>query len=455
VVSWGTLALISGLLGASGAQIAVPPAPVPAPAPAAEAIDGDPTQLLAASRIAALAPPLRRAWSRYLETSDRLRARDRAAMDAELRAAGRTTMTPGPYLKAFRVGPEMTEAWFRSDAARTKADNMLTFQTPSGGWSKRVDVLSRPRAPGQSYFGERASWSYVATIDNDSTTEEIRFLAVAYASHHDPRYREAALRGIDYLIQAQFPNGCWPQNYPLQGGYHDAVTFNDNAIVNVLRLLSDVATGQVSFPPPPRVRRRAAASVAQGLECILASQVSVGSKKTVWAQQHDPLTLAPVPARSYELRGLCGRESAWIVSYLMSVPAPDARVVAAVDAAIAWFRTHEIFGYDYDQYVLTKSDGAGPLWARITEIETDRAIFSNRDGVKLYDWERLTDRRQGYTWFSKEPAASLEEYARWKAARTQLDHTQPDHAVRAGNSGAPATGKESGRQSARRLPEKH
>ena len=57
----------------------------------------------------------------------------------------------------------------------------------------------------------------------------------------EPRYRESFLRGVDYLLAAQYPNGGWPQVFPLEGSYHDAITFNDGALVNVLSLLHDVA----------------------------------------------------------------------------------------------------------------------------------------------------------------------------------------------------------------------
>ena len=56
------------------------------------------------------------------------------------------------------------------------------------------------------------------------------------------------------------------------------------------------------------------------------------------------------------------------------------------------------------------------MWARLAELGTDRPIFSNRDGVKLYDWNQLTDRRSGYAWYSYEPASALRRYERW--ART-------------------------------------
>src|SRR5262249_18715540 len=121
----------------------------------------------------------------------------------------------------------------------------------------------------------------------------------------------------------------------------------------------------------------------------------------------------PVLARSYELAALSGRESAAIVAYLMSLPTPDERVVHVVDAAIEWFKAHEIFGYEYEHYTFTAASGAGPLWARLYEIGTDRSIFSNRDGVKRYDWNDLTDRCRGYVWFTKEPAEVLAGYEAW------------------------------------------
>jgi PelA/Pel-15E family pectate lyase len=47
------------------------------------------------------------------------------------------------------------------------------------------------------------------------------------------------------------------------------------------------------------------------------------------------------------------------------------------------------------------------------EIGTNRPIFANRDGVLLYDFNLLTDRRTGYNWYGTEPAASLKSYAAW------------------------------------------
>ena len=367
--------------------------------------------LLPAVRIDSLPLVKRAEWRAYIARSVRLHAADTAAMSAELRAANRTTMTKAPYnAPDFRYF-DRSESWLRSDSARTLADAVLTFQTPSGGWSKRTD-MTRPRSPGTSYYSETTDWHYIPTFDNGSTTGQLRFLARLNAVRPDARYAAAYHRGLRLLLSAQQPNGCWPQSYPLEGGYHDAVTFNDDATVLALTTLDEAAAGATSIPSSLE-RGRALAAARRGVACLVAAQVRVGGRATVWGQQHDPISLEIVPARRYELAGLAGRESAAILTYLMGLPAPNASVVAAVHAGAAWFRAHAITGFRYDAYTLRADAHAPPIWARLTDVATDRPIFANRDAIKLYDWNQLTDRRTGYGWYGTEPAGALSKYEQW------------------------------------------
>lgn len=59
--------------------------------------------------------------------------------------------------------------------------------------------------------------------------------------------RDTAVRGLDYLLAAQYANGGWPQIFPLREDYARHMTFNDNAMVNVLVLLDEVGSGRVPF----------------------------------------------------------------------------------------------------------------------------------------------------------------------------------------------------------------
>ncbi len=359
-----------------------------------------------------LPPGEREAWLQYLERSERQRELDRRSIEAEIETLVRDRWTPAPAARGQILREEKPDEWFRGEEAHRIAESVLSFQTPSGGWSKNVDYRRRPRQPGESYYSERG-WSYIGTFDNDATTDEMRFLARLHHAQGDSRYRDAFLRGLEYVLQAQFPNGCWPQVYPLQGGYHDAATYNDEAMPNILFLLRDIARGEFDFVPEP-LRQRAQASMRQGIDCVLASQVAVEGRRTVWGQQHDPLTLVPVQARAYEPASLTAGESVDLVEFLMQLESPDRRVVEAVHAAAAWFHEAGIYGFDYRHPRLLEREGGGPIWARFYEIGTNRAIFSNREGEILYSWYEVDEeRRRGYAWFRTAPAEMLQEYEEW------------------------------------------
>jgi hypothetical protein len=47
--------------------------------------------------------------------------------------------------------------------------------------------------------------------------------------------------------------------------------------------------------------------------------------------------------------------------------------------------------------------------------------MANRDGVKLYDWEKLTDRRQGYGWYTTRPTETLEKFRQWSRAHPRAN----------------------------------
>ena len=381
----------------------------------------DTLSLLAPSKIAALPLAQRTAWTAYVARSASTLARDTAFLNNELRAVGRTTMTRAPYAReSFTVDASMTDAWMRSPVALRVAATVLSYQTPSGGWSKHVDMRQAPRAAGQSFFSETEKWQYIATIDNGSTTSEMEFLARLDLAQPDARYRAAFIRGLEYLREAQYPNGCWPQVYPLQGGYHDNATFNDDAILNAATMLRDAGAGRYALVDPDE-RHRSAAAAEHALSCLLASQAMVAGALTIWPQQANPLTLLPSDARSYEHRSLSAKESVPILHFLMDVVAPSAAVVRSVHAARDYLERTNILGLDYEGNVLRARTGAGPLWARNTELGTDRPIFSNRDGRVLYDWNQLTDRREGYGWYTDAPRSFLKRYTKWATRHPRSD----------------------------------
>ena len=64
--------------------------------------------------------------------------------------------------------------------------------------------------------------------------------------------------------------------------------------------------------------------------------------------------------------------------------------------------------------------GAGPLWPRFAELNTNRPIFGDRDGELYYDVHQVSfERRQGYAWYTERPAQTLQLYQRWRLMALQ------------------------------------
>ena len=329
------------------------------------------------------------AWREYLARSRADMDADRNALYAELeggRLIDWSAPRAGRGVAEFLKRPD---EWFAGEEARRIAEIVCSFQTSSGGWGKGLDLQTRARLPGERLSSGASGWSYAGTFDNGATVTELRFLARA-------GFREPLHRGLEYVLRAQFPNGGWPQVYPLMGGYHDAITFNDTAMVNVLRLLREVAGGRGEFDAG--IGRRAAGAVERGIACLLATRIH----GTGWAQQHDALTLAPAPARAFEPVALASAETAGVLRFLMELDAPSAEAIAAVHGAAGWLRKVEI--------------ATSGSWSRFYEIGTDRPLFGDRDGSIHYDVSEISrERREGYAWFSTSPAGALKNYTKWSA----------------------------------------
>src|ERR1035437_1676236 len=358
-----------------------------------------PAQSIAAARIAQLPKAQQAAGRQYLDRSaKRMEAdRQRAACLSASRRNGTAARRP-----------------------RRIADGIVSFQTPAGGWSKNLNVADHVRRKGESFAPNNLShflgpddfdtpadphWNYVGTLDNDATTTELQFLAkVIGAVQDNAAYRASFLRGVEYLFAAQFSNGGWPQVWPLEGGYHDAITFYDGAVTETLELLQAVAERKFPFVPV-ETAKRAQTSVARGIDCILNTQITENGKRTVWGQQHDALTLQPVAGRNYGPAAECSSESASMILFLMNLPKPSAKVVAVVHAAVAWLEQTAIHGKTYvrgrEGSRLEDSADGKRIWARYYEIGSRRPIFGDRD-KSIHDTmaEISRERQMGYSWYN-------------------------------------------------------
>lgn len=313
-----------------------------------------------------------------------------------------------------------------------QADNMLLFQRPSGGWSKQFQGKAFSYNVQFTDEQKQIIASEVsrddANIDNESTKKEIRYLAMAYQKYHNDKYLQSLEKGIEYLLKAQYKNGGFPQYYPLRTLYRGQVTYNDNAMINALNILQDVATRQKGLDiVKPELVQPSLNAVQRGIDCILKTQIKVNGRLTGWCQQYNEVTLQPDKARAYELPSISASESVSIVKFLMSQLNPSPEIISAVKGAIEWLSQSKITDYKLtyaqvpgsnkrDKQVVPASNEPG-LWARYYEIETNKPFFCDRDGIKKYTIAEIGfERRNGYAWYGEWPRMLLEnEYPAWLA----------------------------------------
>jgi len=315
---------------------------------------------------------------------------------------------------SWRTYAEKRDEWYRGPEGRRITANILSFQAPKGDWPKNTDTSAA------HYEGDPTKIR--GTFDNGATVGELRFLARAYRATNDAKDRDAFLKGLDHILSAQYPTGGWPQTSPPGTGYPRHITFNDNTMVNLMKLLRDVADSD-DFRFVDDARRSAARKAFEaGVMCVLKCQVNVDGRRTVWCAQHDAVTLEPRPARAYELVSLSGAESAEILMVLMSLDRPSPEVVRAVEAGVRWFEKAKLTGIRQEivdgNKVVVHDPDAPPLWARFYEIGTDRPFFSGRDGVKKYHIDEIeAERRNGYAWYGNWGTKLKDRFAKWSTTK--------------------------------------
>lgn len=310
-------------------------------------------------------------------------------------------------------------------------DNILLFQKANGGWPKNYDVFAI-LTEAQKDSVSRWRKDVNTTFDNGSSYTQIAALSVIYSGTQVAKYKEAALKGLDFLLAAQYANGGWPQFYPLEKKYSRAITYNDGAIEGIMRVLKDILNGLPQYAyVDASYRKKIQAAYDKGIDCIVKTQINDRGVPTAWCQQYDEETLQPAWARKFEPASICNAESAGLVLFLMSIDKPDQRVVDAVQYAVKWFQDSKIYNTRVetitappmetpfrlsttDRVVVTDA-AAPPIWTRFYELKTHRPLFCNRDSKLVYSLAEVErERRDGYAWYTYAPQKVLTTYASWQ-----------------------------------------
>lgn len=315
------------------------------------------------------------------------------------------------------VGEVFLRAWAATkdrrylEAAEAAALALARGQLDSGGWAYLIDFAPEARRAwayrlDSSGKPNRSGLRNTTTFDDDNTQSALRFLLAYLVAAKDHRpggafelIRAAADYGLGKMIEAQYPNGAWPQRYegeppdparyPVQAArfpknwsrtwpksnYRAFYTFNDHAQRDcILTLLA--AYHQLKD-------RRFLESARRGGEFIRRAQLP--EPQPAWAQQYN-FAMEPDWARAFEPPAISAAESGGILRTLaeLYLETGDAALLQPIPAALAWYRRSQI----------------GPdRWARFYELETNIPIYGDRDGKIHYRLSEISaERRTGYAW---------------------------------------------------------
>ena len=302
------------------------------------------------------------------------------------------------FLEAYRVTGEPK---FLEYAERA-ADALIWGQHPEGGWHYLIDF----DMPGlKQWYDEVATrcWGWEeyyhyygnCSFDDDATSGPTELLLELYMTTLDPKYRTPLIRALDFIVEAQYPNGGWPQRYPLSYEYpHDGhedythfYTYNDGIIVNNIHLLLE------AYERLGIEKYREAA--VRGMDFVIISQLP--PPQAGWGQQYD-MDMNTAPARSYEPASVMPQYTAWNVRELMNfyTITGDRRYLKGIHDALNWL--------DNSYLPAGHAPNDSYTHAMFVEMGTNKPIYPHVSGTGIED---------GKTWINYDPKNTMPGYGMW------------------------------------------
>src|SRR5689334_4293085 len=122
------------------------------------------------------------------------------------------------YEKTNVIFAKPNQPKYQTTQLKEIGDNILLYQKNNGGWPKNYDIFAI-LTPDQKDSLITAKSILNTTFDNGTTYTHVAALSQIYSVTHTEKYKDAALKGGDFILSAQYSSGGWPQYYPLVDNY--------------------------------------------------------------------------------------------------------------------------------------------------------------------------------------------------------------------------------------------
>lgn len=291
------------------------------------------------------------------------------------------------FLDAYHATGD--EYYYR--AAEQVGAALIWGQHPSGGWNYVVDFGGDRSLRDWYATVGRNAWRLEefqhyygnATFDDEVTADAAKFLLRLYVERHDPRYKPALEKAIQFVLDSQYPIGGWPQRYPLseafskQGrpDYTSFLTFNDDVSAQNIYflILCYEALGDERLLDP----------ITRGMHFFLSSQQ--GPPQPGWSLQYT-LDVRPAGARSYEPQSLATHTTATNIGHMITFYelTGDAKFLARLPEALDWLQALRLPNApnDGDPRILVPT---------FIELGTNKPLYVHRRGSNVVNGEYYVD----------------------------------------------------------------
>ena len=289
---------------------------------------------------------------------------------------------------------KMGTEWYGSAEAISVADTLVSVQKTNGGWMKndQFHKLSTSELTARQKLSGDNGRNIHSCFDNYATTQEMRFLAKVYQQTHQQRFLDAFKRALDLIFESgNSLNGGWAQYWPLSSdkfSYQNYITFNDDLMLNMMRILQDISEQKGDFAGlvDDATREKCKAQWDKAIECVINCQIDDNGVKAAWCAQHDAADFLPTEGRPHEMPSVSGYESANLLYYLMSINKPSEEIQQSITAAVEWLKSHKykenatVVDYtnakgEADRHIVEKQ--GTNLWGRFIQI-------GGESGKKIY-----------------------------------------------------------------------
>ena len=225
----------------------------------------------------------------------------------------------------------------------------------------------------QHYYGN-------ATFDDQVSTDAAKFLLRMYVEKHDPRYKPALDKAIQFVLDSQYPIGGWPQRYPLRyefskhgrPDYTSFITYNDDVAaenIDFLMLCYRILGEQRLLDP-----------IMRGMNAFIVTQQ--GPPQPGWSLQYT-LDLKPAGARTYEPPSIATHTTAGNIGHMLDFYqlTGDTKFLARVPEALDWL----------DSLQYPAGTPGGFTHPTFVELGTNKPLYVHRRGSNVENGDYYVD----------------------------------------------------------------